>query len=99
MNKFFWQSSPAGVSPGLLALDLGCAPSYITLPSAFASLRPGVERKHICQVHSSSLEACDRASGDGWTEGAVGSPQPRSRASSPRGTPAGADCQIGFLKH
>src|SRR5258708_36206505 len=24
-NKFFWQSSPAGVSPGLLALDLGCA--------------------------------------------------------------------------
>jgi hypothetical protein len=27
--------------------DLGCAPSYITLPSAFASLRPGVERKHF----------------------------------------------------
>src|SRR5216683_6495626 len=25
-HKFFWQSSPAGVSPGLLALDLACAP-------------------------------------------------------------------------
>src|SRR5207302_3570601 len=27
-EQVFWQSSPAGVSPGLLALDLGCASSW-----------------------------------------------------------------------
>src|SRR6266567_858696 len=39
-----WRSATVAdctsVIQGLLALDLGCAPSYITLPSAFASRRP-----------------------------------------------------------
>ena len=62
-------------------------PSYITLPSAFASRR----RHGRCRPSAGSP---DRASRDGWTEGAVGRPQPRSRASSPGETPAGDDCQI-----
>src|SRR6266849_7801788 len=35
VNKFFWQSSPAGVSPGLLALDLACATPQATHPRRF----------------------------------------------------------------
>jgi len=30
MNKFFWQSSPAGVSPGLLALDRYRPSTWVT---------------------------------------------------------------------
>ena len=88
------------ISPGLLALDLGCAPSYTTLPSAFAlgapamalpllSLRglPRPGRQHdVCAAQLPWRGARDarrrttpnRASGDGWTEGALGSAQPRS---------------------
>src|SRR5712692_2374486 len=41
LEQVFWQSSPAGVSPGLLALDLGCAIPGASVPSTSLRWRDG----------------------------------------------------------
>src|SRR5882762_1135912 len=93
LNKFVRQSSPAGVSPGLLALDLGCAlpkaPPVLPLRLRLLVLTP-LWPDHVRPIRT--LEAtgpttapAEAAEGRVPEEGA----QPRSRASSPGETPAG----------
>src|SRR6266851_8253327 len=97
LNKFFWESSPAGVSPGLLALDLAWAPPRT----------PSVQRSPLARSNVVEGRAALPSPEDGWlpskrpglseadAEGteARGRAQPRSRASSPGETPAGDDYQ------
>src|SRR5216683_1455016 len=81
LKRTIRQSSPAGVSPGLLALDLGCA-----LPTSPPVLPDETELSWHWRRRSRQRRNVE------GTE-AVGRAQPRSRASSPGETPAGDDCQ------
>src|SRR5712664_1070651 len=94
LNKFFGsrrlRASPQGYSPWTSVAHLP------TPPYPLRSLRCAlVSRTVTTHFRGESFVTRRRpiAQRRGWTEGDVGSAQPRSRASSPGETPAGDDCQ------
>src|SRR6266852_5280293 len=79
MNKVFWQSSPAGVSPGLLAVDLACGSPQHALPTtSFGCDGRGSQKAFNKFFCSRRLRASPQGSSP-WTSlaGVLSTPYPR----------------------